>query len=330
MQTIDINSIITTNEYLRLDTNVDKLKKSIETVGLINPLVLNQNNELIAGGRRYSAMKELGMQMVPVVFVEKTELEQELISIDENLVRKDLKNTELEKSLARGKEIYESLYPEAEKFDEEDLTLPENQEIKTELPNDKRSFIDITSEKTGLSKKVIKSAIERETKSSPKVKELRATGELNASQTNEIIKLNENDQEQVADLIKEKSAKEVKELVKNVKEHGLQTAVNEFVNGPQMPKEFKSLDTLIKRTNKVLGKILLEEMKSEHDDVKKILDSISTLRVSLDQFLVLCTSDVEAIDTEENLTSEKLDDYNYQEVVQDAMEDFGSQTSSEL
>ena len=87
MHTMNINEISVSNKYLRTNTNVEKLKKSIETVGLINPLIINENNELIAGGRRYTAMKELGYEEVPVFKVSKNSLEQELISIDENLVR---------------------------------------------------------------------------------------------------------------------------------------------------------------------------------------------------------------------------------------------------
>lgn len=314
MQLIDISTIKTTNQYLRLNTDVEMLKKSIETVGLINPIVLNENNELIAGGRRFTAMKELGFTEVPTITVKKSELEQELISIDENLVRKDLSNIELEASLSRGRELYETLYPDATKFNEEDLTLPESNEIQTELPNDKRSFIDLTAEKTGLSKKVIKSAIDRDEKASEKVKELRSFGELNASQTNEIIKLSKDEQEHVADLVKDKSAKEVKELVKNVTQNGLQSAVNELVNSPQLPKEYKSLKTLLQRTNKTLGKILIEEMTSEHEEVNKILDQMSTLRLSLDQFLVLCTGN-----NESETTNDSSEEYNYSEVVDDAM-----------
>jgi len=66
------------------------LAKSIEQVGLIHPLSINKDNELLAGGRRYSAIKKLGWDKVEVTVVDNSELEQELISIDENLVRKPL------------------------------------------------------------------------------------------------------------------------------------------------------------------------------------------------------------------------------------------------
>lgn len=323
MEIVDINSISTSNKYLRLDTNVDKLIKSIETVGLINPIVINENNELIAGGRRFSAMKSLGMQEIPVIKVSKNELEQELISIDENLVRKDLSNIELEKSLSRGREIYESLYPSATKYTEEDLTLPQDQEIKSELPNDQRSFIDLTAEKTGLSKRVIKSAIEREEKASDTIKQLRSHGELNATQTNEIIKLDKDKQEAIADHVTGKSAKEIKGFVQKINKEGLENAIEDFVHSPVLPKEYQSLKTLLKRVNKTINKILIEEMKSDHEDVPLILDSISTLRMSLDQFLVLCASDK----SDEN--NNNLDEEEYSNIISEAAKNLGSSIDPE-
>lgn len=285
MQKMNINSIIVTNEYLRTETNVDKLKKSIETVGLINPLIVNEKDELIAGGRRYTALKELGYEEVPVFKVEKNSLEQELISIDENLVRKDLTKIEFEKCLNRGKEIYEDLFPTAKKVADEDM---DKAELDTELPNDQRSFIDITAEKTGLSKKVIKSAIDRDAKSSQKIKELRANGELNATQANEIIKLKEEDQEKIADLVVKKSAKEIKDIVKSVAQHGIDNTIEEVINRPELANEYKSSFNLSKRINKLLGKVLLEEVTlSSHDEKDKILKSFTTLRNQLDEVISL-------------------------------------------
>ena len=313
MEYVNIDTIIVNNPYLRLDTDVEKLIKSIETVGLINPIVVNEKNELIAGGRRYTALKAMGRTEVPVSRVEKTEIEQELISIDENLVRLDLGKVEMEQLLARGRNLYESLFPEAVKTDEEDLSTPAGNEIQKDLPNDKRSFIDLTAEKTGLSKKVIKSAIEREEKSSDTVKSLRRHGELNASQANQIIKLDKEEQEKVVDHLVGKSAKEMRQFVEQAKKKGVDEALDEYLNAPQLPKEFDSLKTLMKRTNKVLAKILLEEMASDHDDVSDILDQMSTLRMSMDQFLQLCSHGPKAS------SMEQASDEDYQNLADEAI-----------
>lgn len=318
MQEMNIDKIKVSNQYLRLDTNVDKLKKSIETVGLIHPLILNINNELIAGGRRYTALKALGHKTVEVQITERSELEQELISIDENLVRKDLTNLELEKSLSRGRELYEKIYPSATKFEEELLETPEDNEIMTDAPNASRSFIDLTAEKTGLSKKVIKSAIDRDVKASKMVKDLRALGDLNATQTNEIIKLDKEEQDGIAEMVVGRSAKEIKSIVKSVIDNGMEYAIDDVINSPSLPAEYKSLGVLLKRANKVLGKILLEEVKSDHDEVSKILDQMSTLRVSLDQFLLLQSSDT----TEDTTIAYANTDYDYDSAVEDTETNF--------
>lgn len=290
MDFIPINEVKLTNKYLRLDSDVEQLKKSIETVGIINPLILNQDNILVAGGRRFTAMKSLGWDEVPFSRIDKTEMEQELVSIDENLIRQDLNKMELEASLSRGREIYENIYPSALKFGEEDLTKPQGQEINKDLPNDKRSFIDLTAEKTGLSKKVIKSAIEREERASDKIKSLRAHGELNASQTNELVKLDKEDQEKIADLVPGKSAKELREIVKKVRAKGVNRAIDEVITEKNLPKEYKDLQTLVTRTNKTLGKILFEEIRVPDEvgeERGKLLEAISTMRISLDQLLNL-------------------------------------------
>lgn len=312
MEYVNIDTIIVNNPYLRLDTDVEKLMKSIETVGLINPIVVNEKNELIAGGRRYTALKAMGRTEVPVSRVEKTEIEQELISIDENLVRLDLGKVEMEQLLARGRNLYESLFPEAVKTDEEDLSTPAGNEIQKDLPNDKRSFIDLTAEKTGLSKKVIKSAIDREEKSSESVKSLRRHGELNASQANQIIKLDKEEQEKVVDHLVGKSAKEMRQFVEKAKKNGVDEALDEYLNSPQLPKEFDSLKTLMKRTNKVLAKILLEEMSSDHDEVSDILDQMSTLRMSMDQFLQLCSNGPKA-------SADQASEEDYQNLADEAI-----------
>lgn len=287
MPMMKLDEIKVKSSYLRTNTDIQTLKKSIETVGIIQPLVVNEENELISGGRRYSALKELGIEEAPVHIVTKTDMEQELMSIDENLVRLNLNKIEFEKCLSRGREIYEELNPVAKKFVEEDLTIKEENEIQTTAPNQQRSFVDMTAEKTGLSKKVIKSAIERDLKSSDTIKELRQHGEINASQANEIIKLDKEGQEKIADHIVGKSAREIKDLVTLAKEKGVQEAILETEMMPKTPKEYKSLTTLIKRANKTIAKILLEEFRLTEDEKDKFFKDASTLQNHLTQLMNL-------------------------------------------
>ena len=109
MEFVKLDDISVENSYLRLETDVSDLEKSIQALGLLSPLVIDSENLLLAGGRRYSALKNLGHEKVWVKRAKGDALEKELVSIDENLVRKDLEKVELEANLRRAKELYTEL-----------------------------------------------------------------------------------------------------------------------------------------------------------------------------------------------------------------------------
>ena len=64
LEFVKLNEISIENTYLRLDTDVADLEKSIQALGLLSPLVIDSENLLLAGGRRYSALKNLGHDKV--------------------------------------------------------------------------------------------------------------------------------------------------------------------------------------------------------------------------------------------------------------------------
>ena len=47
-------------------SNIEDLVSSIEDVGLLQPIIINQNHQIISGHRRYTAIKELGWNEVEV------------------------------------------------------------------------------------------------------------------------------------------------------------------------------------------------------------------------------------------------------------------------
>lgn len=67
------------------------LKRSIEKWGIIEPIIINQNNMIICGRERYRAALVLGIKEVPVV-IRKTNGSGEIkeISLEENLRRRHL------------------------------------------------------------------------------------------------------------------------------------------------------------------------------------------------------------------------------------------------
>lgn len=275
MESRKLNELKVTNPYLRMGTDVTELEKSIRTLGLIAPLVISPDNVLLAGARRYQALLNLGYQEAPVIVVDKSSLERELISIDENLVRKDLSKIEIESHLRRAKEIYQQINPEpveekATESQEESDTAPK----KVILPAEK--FLNMVSEKTGLSPKQIHEAINRDEMAAPAVKEARRKGELSLSQTNEIVKLNQAEQEAAIEHIKELPVREIKKFVKIAKAQGIEQA---RVATPNLPhqREFQEIESALKKALKKMQQLELEGITREDypEALTQLLEQIS-------------------------------------------------------
>ncbi len=281
-----LTDITTHSDYLRLNTDVSTLKKSIEKIGLINPITINNKNELLAGARRFQAITDLGWESVSVHIVDRDLLEQELISIDENLVRSPLNKLELEKCLNRGREIYEELNPTANKIDLSSETLtPENKQKEKEKEKlDTNSFAAITAEKTGLSKSVIKGAIKRDALASEAVKHARSSGEINASQTNEIIKLDKEIQEKVLPLIADKTLKEAKKIIIAAQKNGVDAAIEETENLIPLPREYTQLRSPLRKLNQNLSLIIAEELRYDGAEQQQIKKEMLALKENVENY----------------------------------------------
>jgi ParB family chromosome partitioning protein len=264
-----------TNPYLRMGTDVSDLEKSISTVGLIAPLVISADNIILAGARRYQALLNLGYTEAAVVIIDKGELEKELISIDENLVRKDLTKVEIEGHLRRAKEIYEALNPQEEVAPVQVLNEDEKKARKEILPSEK--FLKIVAEKTGLSPKQIHEAINRDSLASSQVKAARQKGELSISQTNEIVKLNAEDQRKSLGHLKSLPVKEIKKFVKAAKAHGVDDAIKGISNLPHA-REFNEIENILKRLQKKLKQLEIEGIDLSHfpESTREIFEEVAS------------------------------------------------------
>lgn len=92
--------------------DLTELVTSIKEVGLLQPIVITPDRELVAGGRRLAACTQIGMDRVPVHVAEDiTDAVSLLVAErDENTCRKDMTVTE---KLAIGARIEELKRPEA-------------------------------------------------------------------------------------------------------------------------------------------------------------------------------------------------------------------------
>ncbi len=99
---VNIESIIVKKRIRKNLGELDSLMKSIRSYGLMNPIVLNEKNELIAGERRLEAVKRLGWSSIPASIVtHEGELEKLELEIEENLHRRNLTPDELAEGFSR-------------------------------------------------------------------------------------------------------------------------------------------------------------------------------------------------------------------------------------
>lgn len=96
-------SDIVIGERFRKDYKLDEeFLESILSKGIIQPITINQNYELVAGGRRYFGAKEVGLDTIPAVMRQtEDELDLRECELMENLYREDLQWVEKNALIAR-------------------------------------------------------------------------------------------------------------------------------------------------------------------------------------------------------------------------------------
>lgn len=93
---ININSLELSNTNSRKSqiSNIEELSNSINEIGLINPIIVklisDNKYEIIAGHRRYLAMKELNKSSIPCIILSIDIKKAEKISLNENIQKLEL------------------------------------------------------------------------------------------------------------------------------------------------------------------------------------------------------------------------------------------------
>lgn len=110
---IPINQIrVNPGRRKALPEHIEELAKSIAEIGLLNPITVDHDFNLIAGLHRLEAVRILGWSEIECMVSSLEGLQAELAEIDENFVRRGLSTVEFGELLLRRKEIYEALHPE--------------------------------------------------------------------------------------------------------------------------------------------------------------------------------------------------------------------------
>lgn len=216
------------NERMR-DLNEDKateLASSIKEIGLINPITISQNNELIAGMHRLKAFQMLGYKEIEANVVSLEGLKQELAEIDENLIRSELHYVDRGEHLKRRKEIYELLYPETKPGGDR---KSEGAKIKVRNPQlDTPSFVEDTANKTGKSSRVIHEDIQIARDITPEVKEVIKKIELPKNDALKLARVEKQDQRRVIERIEKNEAKDIRQALQQIKHDELKERVVEL------------------------------------------------------------------------------------------------------
>lgn len=106
---VNVSDIIV-GERFRVDFgDIEELKESIRSKGIIQPLSVDSNMNLLAGGRRFRASSELGLPTVPVIVREiEDEIDAREIELMENVHRKDFNWAEQAKLTKAINDLYVS------------------------------------------------------------------------------------------------------------------------------------------------------------------------------------------------------------------------------
>lgn len=76
--------------------DLKSLMDSMKRFGLLSPVIISRDNELIAGHRRIESARRLGWKTIPVAIVDhEDDLEKLELEIEENIQRKDFTTDEM-------------------------------------------------------------------------------------------------------------------------------------------------------------------------------------------------------------------------------------------
>ncbi len=198
------------------EDKVTEIASSIKEIGLLNPITISENSILIAGLHRLNAFKMLGYAEIEANVVKLSDLDRELAEIDENLIRADLHFIDRGDHLKRRKEIYELKYPETKQGTAQRIGQIKNDPLSklvaadsatTSLGSSVKTFVEDTSDKAGISKRVIHEEIQISSNLTPEIKEQVKKADLSKTEALKLARLEPEKQKEVIERVIEKKEK---------------------------------------------------------------------------------------------------------------------------
>ena len=109
VRTVSIDAIRVPAPRLRPLGDLEALRESIASAGLLQPLVLDPSLTLVCGLHRLEACRQLGWTEVPVIIERIDGPQAELAEIDENLCRRELSVLHRAAPIAHPKPLWPAL-----------------------------------------------------------------------------------------------------------------------------------------------------------------------------------------------------------------------------
>ncbi len=98
----DIKGVAVRKRVRKSLGDLTPLAESLRKHGLMNPIVITPQHELIAGHRRLEAARQLGWETIPARIVDQTNVVELMeLELDENIHRKSLNTDELADAYVR-------------------------------------------------------------------------------------------------------------------------------------------------------------------------------------------------------------------------------------
>jgi len=127
---IPIDSIIIGERFRKEYKDIPKLAESIKRIGLIHPILIDQDNTLVAGGRRLRAYIYLDREEIEVTLqTNLTELDKRIIELEENVQRENLDWQEVINSRAEIHRIMVERYESENKDEDGFITGQEGKQV---------------------------------------------------------------------------------------------------------------------------------------------------------------------------------------------------------
>jgi len=242
---------INVGERLRIDNgDIAGLAQSIREHGLLQPIVIDAKYNLVAGGRRLAAAKQVGMTEIEVKMLgELSEKELRVLELEENIRRKDLTEYEKSRNLAELADVI------AEKLEEESDKCPES----GHLNNPNKIGLRTVSKEIGVPKSAIHDAQQHvaAVNKYPDLIDFPKHRAINAAR--ELDKMpDKSEQEAYTQKLKRESDKKVENdykihaRVKKLIDSGFGQEVSEDDLDMYLRLEGKSLDESIERIDKTI------------------------------------------------------------------------------